>query len=114
MKAKGFKPSLSAIVASGALLVIACVQATAASLTGSVMTAGQPIAGATVTLYAAARGAPTQLAQGQADDAGAFTLSYGDTPAGSILYVVAKGGTPKAEASQRERDEVPKPQPWRE
>jgi hypothetical protein len=28
MKAKGFKPSLSAIVASGALLVIACVQAT--------------------------------------------------------------------------------------
>ena len=75
MKAKGFKPSLSAIVASGALLVIACVQATAASLTGSVMTAGQPIAGATVTLYAAATGTPTQLAQGQADDAGAFTLS---------------------------------------
>ena len=78
------------------------------------MTAGQPIAGATVTLYAAATGTPTQLAQGKADDAGAFTLSYGDTPAGSILYVVAKAGAPKAEASQRERDEVPKPQPSRE
>jgi hypothetical protein len=36
-----------------------------ASLTGSVMTAGQPIAGATVTLYAAATGTPTQLARGK-------------------------------------------------
>jgi hypothetical protein len=66
MKNRCLESSLRAIVISAALLLIACVQATAASLTGSVLTAGQPVAGATVTLYAASTGAPTQLAQGDA------------------------------------------------
>ena len=48
MKHKRLGSSFSTIVASVALLLIACVQATAAVLTGSVLTAGQPIAGATV------------------------------------------------------------------
>ena len=52
--------------------------------------------GSTVTLYAAGTGAPAQLAQGKSDERGAFNLTYGDAPADSVLYLVAKGGTPKA------------------
>jgi hypothetical protein len=104
MKNKWPGSSLSANVASCALLLITHVQATAASLTGSVLTAGQPVGGATVTLYAAGMGAPTQLAQGRADDSGAFVLTYGDAPAESVLYVVAEGGTPKAAAGKGAND----------
>jgi hypothetical protein len=49
------------------------------------MSAGEPIAGAIVTLYSADTGAPTQLAEGRADDRGAFTLTYSNVPAESIL-----------------------------
>jgi len=106
MKNRRLESSLSAIVASGALLVIASVQATAASLTGNVLTAGQPVAGATVTLFAAGPGAPTQLAQGDADDNGAFTLTYGDPPAERVLYIIAKGGAPKAAANKGANDSL--------
>src|SRR5208282_5053102 len=68
--------------------------------------AGQPIAGATVTLYAAGAGAPTQLAQGKSDDSGAFTLAVDSAPADSVLYVVAKGGTPKAAADKGPNDAI--------
>lgn len=104
MKAKGFKSSLSAIVASGTLLLLGCIQATAASLTGNVLAAGQPVAGAIVTLFAAGAGTPTQLAQGNADGNGAFTLTYGDHPAESTLYIIAKGGSPKAAATKGAND----------
>ena len=66
------------------------------SLTGSVQAAGNPIAGAAVTLYAAGTGTPTQLAQGQTDGDGMFKFDGGHAPEGSILYTIAKGGTPKA------------------
>jgi hypothetical protein len=55
-------------------LVLAQVRAMAADLAGNVQGAGLPIAGSTVTLYAAGAGAPTQLAQGKTDDNGAFDL----------------------------------------
>jgi len=53
-----------------------------------------------VTLYAAVTGAPTQLAQGRTDGRGAFKLTYGGAPADSVLYVIARGGTPKAAADK--------------
>jgi hypothetical protein len=71
----------------------------AGGLAGNVQGAGLPIAGATVTLYAAGTGAPTQLAEGKTDDSGTFTLTYADAPVDSVLYVIAKGGTPKAAAA---------------
>jgi hypothetical protein len=104
VKDKRLGSSLSVIATSAALLLTPCVHATAVSLTGSVLTAGQPVGGATVTLYAAGMGAPTQLAQGRADDSGAFTLTYGDAPAENVLYVVAAGGTPKAAAGKGAND----------
>ena len=82
------------------MLAFAQVRAMAAELAGNVLGAGLPIADSTVTLYAASTGAPTQLAQGNTDDSGTFTLTYSDAPADSVLYVVAKGGTPKAAAGK--------------
>src|SRR5208283_2802221 len=80
--------------------------AAAADLSVSVQGAGQPIAGATVTIYAAGAGAPTQLAQGKSDDNGAFTLSVAQPSAESVLYVVAKGGTPKAAVDKGANDAI--------
>jgi hypothetical protein len=42
-------------------VLIGCAQAAAANLTGTVQIAGQPVAGSTVTLYAAGTGAPLGL-----------------------------------------------------
>ena len=57
----------------GALVFISTI-AHAADFAGSVQGAGSPVAGSTVTLYAAGNGVPTQLAQGKTDDNGAFNL----------------------------------------
>src|SRR5271157_6236698 len=87
-------------------LVLAQVRAMAADLAGNVQGAGLPIAGSTVTLYAASTDAPTQLAQGKTDDSGTFTLTYGDAPVDSVLYVIAKGGTPKVAADKGPNDAI--------
>jgi hypothetical protein len=76
------------------------ISAIAADLAGNVQGAGSPIAGATVTLYAAGEGAPSQLAQGKTDGNGAFKLQVKQTPKDSVLYLIAKGGTPKAAAGK--------------
>ena len=73
---------------------------------GSVQGAGKPIAGATVTLYAAGSGAPKQLAQGKTGDDGAFKLNYAEASADSVLYVIAKGGTPQAAAEKKPNDAI--------
>ena len=93
------KRTLTALAAVG-FISLANISALAAELSGTVQGAKQPIAGSTVTLFAAGTDAPKQLAQGKSDDSGAFALSYADAPADSVLYVVAKGGTPKAAAAK--------------
>ena len=99
MKFDRSKHSLAALVAA-ATIILASIRTVAADIAGYVQGAGQPIAGSTVTLYAAGQDAPAQLAQGKTDDSGAFNLTYGDAPVDSILYVVAQGGTPKAAAGK--------------
>jgi hypothetical protein len=59
-----------------------------------------------VTLYAAGAGAPTQLAQSKTDTNGAFKLNAKQAPNGSVLYVVTKGGTPKATAAKGPNDAI--------
>src|SRR5271165_3508195 len=81
-------------------------RAMAADLAGNVQGAGLPIAGSTVTLYTAGTGAPTQLAQGKTDDNGAFDLNVDQTPADTVLYLIAKGGTPKAAADKGPNDAI--------
>src|SRR5208283_1609345 len=85
------KQTLLATALVGALALMNNFAA-AADLSVSVQGTGQPIAGATVTVYAAGTGAPTQLAQGKTDDSGAFTLAVDQPSAESVIYVVAKGG----------------------
>jgi streptogramin lyase len=73
-------------------------------IAGRVQGAGSPIAGSTVTLYAAGEGEPTQLAQGKSGEDGRFTLDVGadklKDAADKVLYLVARGGTPKANADR--------------
>jgi hypothetical protein len=87
-------------------LAFATSIARAADLAGSVQGAAKPIAGATVLLYAAGTDAPTQLAQAKTDDQGAFKLTYGEAPADSVLYVITRGGTPKAAADKGPNDAI--------
>ncbi len=95
MKHTHHNPTLPALVGVG-IILLTNLSAPAAELTGTVQGAKQPIVGSTVTLYAAGTGAPQQLAQGKSDDTGVFNLTYSDAPADSVLYLIAKGGTPKA------------------
>src|SRR5271167_2736647 len=104
MKITRIQNLLAAALVGALALMNNC--AAAADLSGSVQGAGQPIAGATVTLYAAGAGAPTQLAQGKTDDNGAFTLAVDSAPADSVLYVVARGGTPKVAADKGANDAI--------
>ena len=99
------KQSLTVLVAVG-IISMASISALAAELAGTVQGAGKPIAGSTVTLYAAGTGAPAQLAQGKAGDNGAFKLTSKEAPKDSVLYVVAKGGTPKAAADKGPNDAI--------
>lgn len=77
---------------------------------GKVQAAGSPIAGSTVTLYAAGSGKPVQLAQEKTNDDGGFTLDIGadkrKAAADKVLYLVARGGTPKANGSMDLKGEV--------
>src|SRR5262249_49181832 len=78
------------------------------AFTGKVQGAGSPIAGAAVTLYAAGEDKPMLLAQGKTGDDGTFTLDVGaDKLKGeNVLYLVARGGTPKAAGSKGSNDAI--------
>jgi hypothetical protein len=79
-------------------------------LTGKVQAAGGPIAGSTVTLYAAGEGKPMLLAQGKTGDDGAFTLEVGTgklkDSADKMLYLVARGGTPRVAGASSRNDSI--------
>jgi len=97
---------LAAALALVGALAFASIPAHAAELSGNVQGAGGPIAGSTVAVYAAGNAAPMQLSQGKTDANGAFNLDVGQAPAESVLYVVAKGGTPKAAADKGPNDAI--------
>ena len=85
---------------------LAAIRAAAADIEGKVQGANSPITGSTVTLYAAGTGATVQLAQGKTDDKGSFKLTVRKASGDSILYVVARGGTPKASPIQSANDAI--------
>ena len=88
--------------AAMALVAPASAQST---LNGRVLGASAPIANAVVTLWTASAGAPAQLAQTQTDADGRFALSAPGAQ-DAILYLVAKGGTPKAAANKSSNDAI--------
>jgi hypothetical protein len=69
------------------------------TLKGQVLGGGQPIVNSTVTLWAASAGSPSQLGQTRTGVDGSFTINSTDTPdKDAILYLIANGGQPKANA----------------
>ena len=97
---------LGLLALSGAITA-SVVPASAQSMRGQVLGAGAPIAGATVTLWAASTGAPAELAQTRTGADGRFALDApGERGKGATLYLVAKGGTPKAAANKGADDAV--------
>jgi hypothetical protein len=77
------------------------------TLRGQVLGAGAPIADAMVTLWAASAGAPGQLAQTRTGADGRFTLNAPGARGKDVtLYLVAKGGTPKAAANKGANDAI--------
>jgi len=74
--------------------MLAGLPAFADPINGRVDGAGAPIAGSTVTLWAASAGPPRQLAETRTDTDGRFSL---DSDTGdAMLYLTAKGGQPIA------------------
>ena len=105
MKTISAKQSLTVLVTVG-IISLTNISALAADLTGTVQGAGSPIVGSTVTLYAASAGTPTQLAQSKSDANGVFKLNAKQAPKESVLYIVAKGGTPKAPSAKGPNDAI--------
>jgi streptogramin lyase len=109
---------LGAVLVAGGLLALHWAQPSSAGLdgdasdgfAGKVQVAGSPIAGSTVTLYAAGDGKPVQLAQGKTGDDGSFKLDVGaEKLKGAekkVLYLVARGGTPKGAAAKGANDAI--------
>jgi DNA-binding beta-propeller fold protein YncE len=87
----------SLIAAMYAVATLLSLPAFADSLNGQVTAAGSPVAGATVTLYAANESAPTQLAEAKTGADGHFAMNADG--GGAILYLVAKGGKSAADKS---------------
>ena len=77
-----------------ALLGYACGIAVAAvRIEGQVQAGGGPVAGSTVTLWAASAGEPRQFAQTKSGSDGRFEFSSDETPGTDVsLYLIAKGG----------------------
>jgi len=84
-----------------ALAIVGLISTAAAyaatNISGQVLGGGAPIAGSTVTLWAASAGAPKELAQARTGADGRFALTVPDTRgAHTSLYLVAQRGQPTA------------------
>jgi hypothetical protein len=103
----GFAGRVAILIAAGLCALAAAHTSAAATLNGQVLGAGEPIAGSTVTLYAASADAPKQLAQAKTGTDGRFTLNTSGAPAmGTSLYLVAKNGKSAADKSSGENPAI--------
>jgi hypothetical protein len=86
------------LLALGVTVMLAIAPASAQQkLEGQVLSAGAPIANATVTLFAASSAAPAQLSRTESGADGRFTLSFAYAQNGDTsLYLLATGGEPAA------------------
>lgn len=101
--------SLAAVViatSSAKTASAAQAAATPGTIVGRVQIAGSPVAGSTVTLYAASEAKPVQVAQAQTGDDGSFNLDVAGKVNGGVLYAVARGGTPKAAGAKGPNDAI--------
>ncbi len=71
------------------------------TIEGQVLGAGKPIAGSSVTLWAASHDAAQQLGKTQTGEDGRFSLTAADQDSTAILYLIAKGGRGASAPQQR-------------
>jgi hypothetical protein len=90
------KASFVIMVLVGSMFAWVAGAATADALEGKVLGGGQPITNSTVTLWAAGEGAPQQLGQARTGADGSFTINSTGQTGSATLYLIAKGGQPKA------------------
>ena len=84
------------LIVAGLLGWVSSPAEAAVRIEGQVQAGGKAVAGSTVSLWAASSNAPAKLAQAPTGADGGFVVSADQTPDGSILYLVATGGTPAA------------------
>ncbi|HEX8754330.1 MAG TPA: NHL repeat-containing protein [Solirubrobacterales bacterium] len=84
--------ALTTLGVLASLLVLAGSALAASTLAGKVTSAGKPVRGARVALYAAGPGPAAWLAGTRAGKKGEFALSYENPGGEAVLYVVAQGG----------------------
>jgi hypothetical protein len=91
---------MGGLLAVGRVSLPGAAAADAGQFSGKVQIAGSPVAGSVVTLYVASDGEPQSLAQGKTRADGTFTLDADPKKlkdaTGKMLYLVARGGAPKA------------------
>ncbi len=91
----------ASLLAFAFVAVVSPQVAAAQQLLGHVYGGGGPVSESTVTLWTAGQSAATKLSETKASDDGTFELSFDTQKAGSdVLYLIAKGGTPKVGGSQ--------------
>src|SRR5271165_5252693 len=73
---------------------------------GQVLGAGAPIAGSTVTLWAAGSGPPTELLQTRTDVDGRFTMNVPDAEGATSFYLVAQRGQAAANEGAGNNDRI--------
>jgi hypothetical protein len=88
--------TVALLIAAGLLGWVASPAEAAVQIEGQVQAGRGAVAGSTVSLWAASASAPARLAQATTGADGSFVVSADQTPDGSILYLVATGGTPAA------------------
>ena len=97
MLMSGSKREAAAVmIAAGLLCGISNPAEAAVQIEGQVQAGRGAVNGSTVTLWAASADAPARLAQATTGADGSFAVSVDQVPDGSILYLVATGGTPSA------------------
>jgi hypothetical protein len=97
MLAPGRKGGMVTLLIVAALLGwVASAAEAAVHVEGQVQAGGGPVAGSTVTLWAASAASPVQLAQVQTGADGRFVVSADQSPDSAVLYLVATGGAPAA------------------
>ena len=98
------KAKIAAMLLMGGMIAWTFSPAIAAvTVDGQVQLGGAPLVSSTVTLWAGSAGEPKQLAQTKSGSDGRFRLRTAETPGKDIvLYVIAKGGTPKATAKSND------------
>ncbi len=104
-KRRHLRTSLGTLFVAGGLSFAGEALA-AQSMKGQVLGGGAPIAGSTVTLWAASSGAPKELLQARTDVDGRFTMNVPDAGGATSLYLVAQRGQPAANQAAGNNDRI--------